>query len=347
MTGYARNAGFTLAEKTSIVGRRFSQLPAGSRCTITGMRAFVAVTNPEWYRFLSDPTRSGIPVVNFWKPGGGSFRALNDGEYFVFKAKAPINRVVGGGRYRGYVTMPVSYAWAQFGEANGAASLAELRRLIGGDKPIAPGDDPVIGCILVSDVTFVPVNLSFDLPPGWARSGIQQGKTYDMAGHDVADYFADIMHIIPDEDATAEAGEPWEASGPMYGNPTLTKYRLRQNVFHAVVLNAYRGRCAITGSRIRPALQSAHIRPVATGGKNRLDNGLLLRSDVHAMFDGGYLGVDPAYRLRVSPRLRDEFGNGEQFYAQAGQLIALPEHRIDRPQRELLEWHLDEVFQAS
>jgi hypothetical protein len=56
------------------------------------MRAFVAVTNPEWYRFLSDPTRSEIPVVNFWKPGGGSFRALNDGEYFVFKAKAPVNR---------------------------------------------------------------------------------------------------------------------------------------------------------------------------------------------------------------------------------------------------------------
>jgi putative restriction endonuclease len=272
-----------------LVGRRFSQLPAGSRCTITGMRAFVAVTNPEWYRFLSDPTRSEIPVVNFWKPGGGSFRALNDGEYFVFKA----------------------------------------------------------GCILVSDATFVPVGLSFDLPPGWARSGIQQGKTYDMAGYDVAGYFADIMHIIPDEDATAEAGEPWEASGPIYGNPTLTRYRLRQNVFHAVVLNAYRGRCAITGSRIRPALQSAHIRPVASGGKNRLDNGLLLRSDVHAMFDGGYLGVDPAYRLRVSPRLRDEFGNGEQFYAQAGQLIALPEHRIDRPQRELLEWHLDEVFKAS
>jgi hypothetical protein len=38
------------------------------------------------------------------------------------------------------------------------------------------------------------------------------------------------MHIIPDEDATAEAGEAWEAGGLMYGNPTLTKYRLRQNV---------------------------------------------------------------------------------------------------------------------
>lgn len=32
----------------------------------------------------------------------------------------------------------------------------------------------------------------------------------------------------------------------------------------------------------------------------------------------GYLGVDTHYRLRVSPRIRDEFGNGEQFYARAG-----------------------------
>jgi len=49
----------------------------------------------------------------------------------------------------------------------------------------------------------------------------------------------------------------------------------------------------------------------------------------------------------LSPRLRGEFGNGEQFYTQAGQVIALPARRIDRPHREFLEWHLDEVFKAS
>lgn len=65
------------------------------------------------------------------------------------------------------------------------------------------------------------------------------------------------------------------------------------------------------------------------------------------MFDRGYLGVDPRYRLQVSPRLRDEFGNGEQFYARAGEVIALPARRADRPQREFLQWHLDEVFKAS
>jgi hypothetical protein len=34
-------------------------------------------------------------------------------------------------------------------------------------------------------------------------------------------------------------------------------------------------------------------------------------------------------------------------YAQAGQVIALPDRKIDRPHREFLEWHLEEVFKAS
>jgi putative restriction endonuclease len=96
-----------------------------------------------------------------------------------------------------------------------------------------------------------------------------------------------------------------------------------------------------------PVLQAAHILPVAAGGEHRLDNGLLLRSDVHTLFDRGYLGVDPRHCLLVSPRLRRDFGNGEQFYAKEGQVIDLPARRADQPRREFLEWHLDEVFKVS
>ena len=49
----------------------------------------------------------------------------------------------------------------------------------------------------------------------------------------------------------------------------------------------------------------------------------------------------------VSPWLREDFGNGDQFYARAGEVIELPERRADRPDRGFLEWHLDEVFKAS
>jgi putative restriction endonuclease len=107
-----------------------------------------------------------------------------------------------------------------------------------------------------------------------------------------------------------------KGSGPVFGDPRLAPYRLGQQAFKAVVAAAYRGRCAITGTHIPPVLQAAHVRHVTEGGEHRLDNGLLLRSDVHTMFDQGYLGVDPRYRLMVSSRLCEEFGNGEQFYAQ-------------------------------
>jgi HNH endonuclease len=149
--------------------------------------------------------------------------------------------------------------------------------------------------------------------------------------------------------AEIDLGQPWHLSGPVFGEPRLAPRRLGQQSFKAVVLSAYHGECAITGTKIRPVLEAAHIRPVSPthGGENRLDNGLLLRSDVHTMFDRGYLAVDPAHRLLVSPRLRADFGNGEQFYSRAGSVIALPDRKPDRPGREFLEWHLGTVFKAS
>jgi putative restriction endonuclease len=63
-------------------------------------------------------------------------------------------------------------------------------------------------------------------------------------------------------------------------------------------------RCAITGEKALPVLQAAHIRPVTKEGFHRVDNGLLLHSDLHALFDQGYLTVTPDHRVRVSRRLK-------------------------------------------
>lgn len=52
---------------------------------------------------------------------------------------------------------------------------------------------------------------------------------------------------------------------------------------------------------------------------------------MHTRFDRGYLSVDRKYRLLVSTRLRDEFGNGAEFYARQGQAINPPRRTIDLP----------------
>jgi putative restriction endonuclease len=49
----------------------------------------------------------------------------------------------------------------------------------------------------------------------------------------------------------------------------------------------------------------------------------------------------------VSPRVRAEFGNGDEFYEREGSVIALPEHARDRPNSEFLTWHMDEVFLSA
>lgn len=107
---------------------------------------------------------------------------------------------------------------------------------------------------------------------------------------------------------------------------------------------AYQNHCAITGAKILLTLQAAHIRPVSNDGEHQVANGLLLRADVHMMFDNGLLGVDTGHRLQVSPQLRERYGNGQEFDSKAGQLIHLPVDRQDHPAAEFLEWHMDTVF---
>jgi putative restriction endonuclease len=303
------------------------------------------VTDRRWYQFLAD--RTELTEINFWQPGGKhAFRALEPGEPFFFKTHYPHNKIVGGGFFSGFVHMRISDAWELLGTGNGAASMDGMRTLIGGHRPIAPGENPEIGCILIRDPSFFPEHTPVAPPPGFAAN-IVQGKCYDLAERSVLPYFTELIELLLGASVEVDLAQPWHRPGPVFGDPRLAPYRLGQQSFKAVVLDAYQGLCAITGTHIAPVLQAAHVRPVKVGGEHRLDNGLLLRSDVHTMFDRGYLGVDTKYRLMVSPQLREEFGNGDQFYAKAGQIIALPARRINRPAREFLEWHLDEVFKAS
>lgn len=311
------------------------------------MKAYIGVTDGDWYRFLA--ARPDITEVNFWQPSGGrTFRALVPGEPFFFKTHHPHNRVVGGGFFSGFVVLPLSEAWTLFGEANGVASISTMRERIGRYKrtPIAPGEDPPVGSIFVRDVVFFPSEQVMGPPPDFAPN-VVQGKTYSLAEGTAVSYLEEALRRLLGHELREDVPAPWSRPGPVFGDPRLAPRRLGQRSFQAVVAEAYHRRCAITGDRIRPVLQAAHIRPLTQGGEHRLDNGLLLRSDAHILFDAGYLGLDLKHRLLVSPRLRTEFGNGDEFYTKAGQIIDLPDRRADRPNREYLEWHLDSKYRAS
>ena len=94
-----------------------------------------------------------------------------------------------------------------------------------------------------------------------------------------------------------------------------------------------------------PVLEAAHVRPYSLNGPHAIDNGLLLRSDLHTLFDRGYVTVTPDLRVRVSRRIREEFENGHDYYELDGRAINAPAVGSP-PRREYLEWHADTVFRG-
>jgi putative restriction endonuclease len=112
------------------------------------------------------------------------------------------------------------------------------------------------------------------------------------------------------------------------------------------VTDAYERRCAISGERTLPVLQASHIKPYGKG-PNRVDNGLLLRSDLHILFDRGYITVTPTLAVEVSTRIKEEFENGRDYYKHHGnQLLVMPATSIDRPNSGFLKWHNETVFRG-
>jgi putative restriction endonuclease len=137
-----------------------------------------------------------------------------------------------------------------------------------------------------------------------------------------------------------------QIADPRYGKPILVHPRLGQGAFRLLVTDAYARRCAVTGERTPPVLDAAHIRPYAELGPHRLENGLLLRKDLHALFDAGYVTVTPSLELRVSRRIREEFENGRDYYALEGASVRTPLRPAPPPSPEYLEWHGDSVFRG-
>lgn len=305
------------------------------------MHAFVAVTDNEWYRQLA--AMSDLDEVNFWQPSGGrGFHALAPGEPLLFKLHAPEGMIAGGGFFAHHSVLPVSLAWEAFGEKNGARSLGEMRARIERYRriPPSPGEDYQVGCVVLAEPFFFPPEEWFP-PPTDFHPNIQVGKQYDLrrAPHG-AKLWEDVQFRLlarhPDIEELEETVR--------LGEPVPVRHRLGQGSFRVLVTDTYERRCAVTQERVLPVLEAAHIKPVAAGGAHRIDNGLLLRSDLHKLFDRGYVTVTPEHHIRVSKRLREDFDNGEYYLRFDRNEIWLPRRPEDRPDPTFLEWHADVVF---
>lgn len=306
------------------------------------MKIWVGVTDGDWFSYL----RALAPdEVNFWQPSGSKqFKVLQPGEPFLFKLHSPQNYIVGGGFFVRHTILPCSLAWSAFGTNNGVSDLVAFRariRRYRRDSEAAP--DPAVGCSILTQPFFWSEEQWIPVPSDWARN-IVQGKSYDDAEPIGRALWQEVLARFALDPRLREIKD----EGPKYGAEYLARARLGQGAFRVLVTDAYQKRCAISGERTLPVLQAAHIQPYSAAGPHRVSNGLLLRSDLHILFDRGYVTVTPELRVEVSKRIREEFENGREYYAYHGKTLAvLPRESAERPAAEFLRWHNENCFEQG
>lgn len=301
------------------------------------MKAYVGITDGDWFDLLR--SRPDIEEVNFWQPSGSrKFHALQPGELFLFKLHSPRNFIVGYGIFAHFSLLPISIAWEAFGEANGAPSYEKMRARVEKYRRnrLDQFEDYTIGCILLekpfflSEEDWIPVQ-------GW-NPNIVQGLTYDLTTEPGLSMMESLKGLTGISRPIAE--------NVRFGAPMITLPRLGQGSFRVIVSDAYERRCAVTEERTLPALDAAHIKPCSQDGKHEIPNGVLLRRDVHALFDRGYVTITTDLNLEVSRRIREEYENGRDYYRLHGHSIRPPENPQMRPSSDYLQWHNENVFRG-
>jgi putative restriction endonuclease len=310
------------------------------------MNFYLGVTDPRWFNYLR---QSSHEDVNFWRPGDVAFRAIPQGGPFVFKLKGRINKIVGLGFFYQYIKLPINVAWETFGPGNGFLFLNEFIMAIN-DLRGKREHNPELGCIVLTNPIFFKEEDWIEVPPNW-KSNIVSGSTYSTESEIGRDLWSEIeARLHKYLNADLEPGKSLSAIGngdtPEY-NWIMSKVRIGQGSFRASVTNAYAKRCSITGERTLPVLEAAHIKSYAKSGPHLASNGLLLRSDLHKLFDNGYITITKRLKVEVSSRIRSEFENGKEYYQFHGKdLAVMPSDLKERPGERYLQWHNDSVYKS-
>ncbi len=135
-------------------------------------------------------------------------------------------------------------------------------------------------------------------------------------------------------------------SGTSFNLEQITDLRIRQiaevvqrkgqSKFRDKLIAVYGGKCQITGCDAVEALEAAHISSYMGELTNHVQNGLLLRADLHSLFDIGLLSIDPAnMQIVLSGKLL-----GTQYGEFSGHKIRLPINPDFAPSQDALRHHL-------
>jgi putative restriction endonuclease len=290
------------------------------------MMIAIAPTDIDWFQFLKQ--RLNFSAINFWTDRPWNPRRINEGDKFYFLLKAPIRKIGGYANFVYYENLTIEEAWQKFGRGNGVNSLYELGVKATGE--LEPDFTTEIGCLVLENPVFLEIedyfhpteyNLSFSNQISKLKyysqlNQINFASDYKQVGFSFASFNSKENY---------EFKESSRVKGQSKFRQSLTKFYNQQG--------------AISGETCLTILDAVHINPHINENKNHIKNGVLLRSDLHKLFDEGLLTITPDYKVVIA----DELATSD-YYKYNHQQINLPEATTLYPSQQLLKFHNQYIF---
>lgn len=286
----------------------------------------ISPTDVEWFKFLR--TEGLNSEINFWTPTPWNVSRLASGDKLYFMLKSPIRKIGGYGQFVEYKNMSINDAWNKYGFKNGCTSKQELIDRLDKYKASNSSDersvtDSEIGCIVLTNAVYYDDDKFLDL------------DNYDI---DFSRFIVKIKYYNendPLEIATESMVKEFEllpTSLEKLKKSRLVTERKGQGNFRAIITTAYSNKCCITNETTPELLEAAHIQPYFDENSNHVKNGLLLRVDLHKLYDNGLLYIDESFKIHISPEVKSEY-----YQKLNGTTIRLPENSNLHPSKEALK----------
>lgn len=287
----------------------------------------ISPTDKDWFNYLK--INQFNSYINFWTPTPWNISGLSEGNRLYFMLKSPTRKIGGFGEFVEYKNMTAEAAWNEFGFRNGRESKTEF--LNGIQKYIDKNSEKYgkrllnsfsyqIGCIVLKNCQFWDEE-DYKLPSDYNVEFANQVVTIKY--YNQYDPFLQI-DIQNDNFGLVEE--------PRNDEKRLSNLRYGQGAFKGKVLKAYNNVCCVTGETIPELLEAAHIQQYKTRNSNHIQNGLLLRVDIHRLFDNNLIFIDGDYIVHVSNLITNEY-----YKKINGRKIELPNLESEYPSAEALE----------
>jgi hypothetical protein len=295
----------------------------------------VVNTDPDWIEVLR--SYNITDNINFWRKEKRRVH-LPERSRFYFKLRGS-RFIAGRAVSQRQISMSIREAWEYFSIRNGVSTYEELRRKA---TDILEVSDDTLNCLVLDEVEVLDPEEYPQLPPDFVAT--QNPKDYlegSLPQIESSFFGASTLGLsgIEAQLTKDRVFDPDTVLAAREATLRAVVMRRGRSDFRQMLMDAYDHKCAVTGTEVRAILEAAHVYPYKGTETNVLQNGILLRSDWHTLFDLGLWAIDDDYRIIIAPEIIPE-----EYRKYHQTLIRLPRIVLHRPSPKAIRWHRNNVF---